>query len=86
MRECYNSAAELVTRKIAILCFPMHDYKNDSRYKRYETAIDRNLASFETISEWADIIAFLSRLNKVLFPGVGLCQAHRMTVVMVPAP
>lgn len=60
----------------------MHDYKNDSRYKRYETAIDRNLSSFETISEWADIIAFLSRLNKVLFARCKLCS--QLTAVLGP--
>lgn len=41
------------------------DYHNDSRYKRYEADINKNLSTFETISEWADFIAFLSRLNKV---------------------
>jgi len=46
------------------------DYHIDSRYKRYEAAIDKNLSTFETISEWADIIAFLSRLNKVSLAAV----------------
>ena len=41
------------------------DYRSDNRYKRYATAIERNLATFEAISEWADIIAFLMRLGKV---------------------
>lgn len=42
------------------------NHLNDSRYRRFESLIDKNLVTFETISEWADIIAFLSRLNKVL--------------------
>ncbi|PJF17395.1 hypothetical protein PSACC_02841 [Paramicrosporidium saccamoebae] len=49
---------------LKLLVTILGDYRNDSRFKRYETAIERNLATFETISEWADIIAFLSRLNK----------------------
>lgn len=42
------------------------DFRNDARYKRYEAAIEKNLGTFEAISEWADIIAFLARLNKTL--------------------
>lgn len=46
------------------------NHNNDSRYRRFESMIDKNLGTFETISEWADIIAFLSRLNKVYYPHI----------------
>lgn len=38
---------------------------SDARLKRYETSIDKLLLSFESITEWADIISFLARLIKV---------------------
>ncbi|KAL7749665.1 hypothetical protein RI367_004893 [Sorochytrium milnesiophthora] len=38
----------------------------DGRYRKYVQAIDRILQSFDTISEWPDIITFLSRLSKTI--------------------
>ena len=34
--------------------------------KKLEAAVDKILASFDTISEWPDIIGFLTRLIKVV--------------------
>lgn len=42
------------------------DYKHDPRYRRYASAIEKNLQTFEAINEWPDFISFLSRLTKVV--------------------
>ncbi len=41
---------------------------SDAKYKRYQSAIEKTLASFEAVSEWADFISFLTRLQKVHLP------------------
>jgi hypothetical protein len=38
---------------------------NDAKYKKLAAAVDKSLASFESVNEWADFISFLSRLLKV---------------------
>ncbi|TPX67373.1 hypothetical protein SpCBS45565_g03814 [Spizellomyces sp. 'palustris'] len=45
------------------------DLRKDPKYRRYVNAVDKILQSFDTISEWADVIGFLTRLAKTL-------QAH----------
>ena len=41
--------------------------KRDKGYKRYEAAVERALALFDSaLQEWADYIAFLGRLAKAL--------------------
>ncbi|KAL1915944.1 uncharacterized protein VTP21DRAFT_6332 [Calcarisporiella thermophila] len=42
----------------------LEDYKRDSRYKKYVQLVEKNLQTFENITEWADLIAFLGRLLK----------------------
>lgn len=42
--------------------------QSDPRFKKYTAAVDKCLASFDSVSEWADFIAFLSRLLKVCKP------------------
>ena len=42
------------------------DLLGDSKYRSYMTQIDRALKGFESTSEWADLIAALTKLNKVL--------------------
>ena len=37
----------------------------DAKYKKHAAQVDRCLQSFESVNEWADFIAFLSRLLKV---------------------
>ena len=39
---------------------------SDKKYRQYVTEVDRSLRAFEYTSEWADLIAALGRLNKVL--------------------
>lgn len=39
---------------------------SDPKLKRYEVSVDKLLSSFESITEWADIISFLARLIKTL--------------------
>jgi hypothetical protein len=37
---------------------------SDAKYKKLAAAVDKSLASFESVNEWADFISFLSRLLK----------------------
>lgn len=39
---------------------------SDSKYRSYISQVDKALKSFETTSEWADLISALGKLNKVL--------------------
>ncbi|KAE8212602.1 hypothetical protein CF326_g9892, partial [Tilletia indica] len=39
---------------------------SDVKFKKYAVLIERTLATFESVSEWADFISFLARLLKVL--------------------
>lgn len=41
---------------------------SDAKYKKFASMIDKSLASFESVNEWADFISFLSRLLKVSKP------------------
>lgn len=43
----------------------LSDFFKDTRYKKYVLLVERNLQLFDSVSEWADFIAFLSRLVKV---------------------
>jgi hypothetical protein len=38
---------------------------NDPKYKKYVAQVDRCLATFDNVHEWADFIAFLTKLLKV---------------------
>lgn len=38
---------------------------SDSKYRSYISQVDKALKSFETTSEWADLISALGKLNKV---------------------
>lgn len=38
----------------------------DSKDKRYEAAVDKALGTFDSVTEWADYISFLSRLHRAL--------------------
>ena len=42
------------------------DLLGDSKYRSYMTQVDRALKGFESTSEWADLIAALTKLNRVL--------------------
>jgi len=42
------------------------DLLGDSKYRSYMTQVDRALKGFDSTSEWADLIAALGKLNKVL--------------------
>ncbi|CAN7989377.1 unnamed protein product [Ixodes hexagonus] len=43
-----------------------YELLGDAKYRSYVTAIDKALKSFESTSEWADLISALGKLNKVL--------------------
>ncbi|WFC94119.1 hypothetical protein MBRA1_000751 [Malassezia brasiliensis] len=40
--------------------------QNDAQFKRHQANVERALGRFESVSEWADFISFLSRLLKTL--------------------
>ena len=39
---------------------------NDSKYRAYITQVEKALKSFDSTSEWADLISALGKLNKVI--------------------
>ncbi|KAJ2621596.1 hypothetical protein GGI26_003929 [Coemansia sp. RSA 1358] len=39
-------------------------YKNDPKYQKYVQLVERNLQSFDYVSEWADVTAFLTKLGR----------------------
>lgn len=41
---------------------------NDSKYRSYITQVEKALKSFDSTSEWADLISALGKLNKVCLP------------------
>jgi len=43
-----------------------YDLLGDSKYRSYMTQVDRALKGFESTAEWADLIAALTKLNRVL--------------------
>jgi hypothetical protein len=46
----------------------MEEYEllGDSKYRSYMSLVDKALKLFESTTEWADLIAALGKLNKVL--------------------
>ncbi|GAC98202.1 hypothetical protein PHSY_005791 [Pseudozyma hubeiensis SY62] len=39
---------------------------SDAKFKKYLALVERTLASFDNVSEWADFISFLARLHKAI--------------------
>ncbi|KAJ1596438.1 hypothetical protein NDA11_000447 [Ustilago hordei] len=39
---------------------------SDAKFKKYLSLVERTLASFDSVSEWADFISFLARLGKAI--------------------
>ena len=40
--------------------------QSDTKFKKYAIAVEKCLATFDSVSEWADFISFLARLLKTL--------------------
>ncbi|KAJ1673526.1 hypothetical protein EV182_005062, partial [Spiromyces aspiralis] len=40
------------------------EYLNDPKYAKYVQLVERNLQSFDYVSEWADVTAFLTKLSR----------------------
>ncbi|PWN45010.1 hypothetical protein IE81DRAFT_309697 [Ceraceosorus guamensis] len=66
--------------------------QSDSKFKKYASSVEKALASFESVAEWADFIAFLARLLKTLqaFPQFAaiprkLIVAKRLSQCLNPA-
>ncbi len=55
-------ASEIVWMMLILL-----DLRKDPRYRKYVQSMDKILQSFDAVSEWADVIGFLSRLLKVRY-------------------
>ena len=47
----------------------MLEYQHESSFKKFQSAIQKILATFDSIDEWADIITFLTKLTKVGYSG-----------------
>ncbi len=41
------------------------DYRSQSKYKQFASAVERALKVFELSTEWHDLISALAKLNKV---------------------
>ncbi|KAH6562158.1 hypothetical protein BASA83_005784 [Batrachochytrium salamandrivorans] len=41
------------------------DGRRDSEFRKFGLAVERTLQSFDSVSEWADVIGFLTRLGKI---------------------
>ncbi|PWN52444.1 hypothetical protein IE53DRAFT_367211 [Violaceomyces palustris] len=66
--------------------------QSDSKFKKYTSMVERTLATFDSVSEWADFISFLSRLLKAFqaFPQFNviprkLIVAKRLSQCLNPA-
>lgn len=41
------------------------DFRTQSKFKQFSSAVDRALKAFELSTEWHDLISALAKLNKV---------------------
>jgi len=41
------------------------ELNNDPRYKKYVQLVERNLQSFDSVNEWADVNPFLLKIMRV---------------------
>ncbi len=52
---------------------------SDSKYRQFIAAVEKALRSFESTSEWADLISALGKLNKVCMACVHhVVQLHNL--------
>jgi hypothetical protein len=51
--------------KMSMLTVEECELLGDSKYRSYITQVEKALKSFESTSEWADLISALGKLNKV---------------------
>jgi len=58
-----------------------YDLLGDSKYRSYMTAVDRALRGFESTAEWADLIAALTKLNRVLLAHMKYPVVPRRVVI-----
>lgn len=47
------------------------DFKSETKYKQFSSAVEKALKTFEGLTEWHDLISSLARINKV---AVKLCM------------
>lgn len=52
--------------KMTSIAMEEYELMKDSKYRMYVAAVDKALKNFEYTSEWADLIAALGKLNKVV--------------------
>lgn len=53
----------------------------DPKWKKYTSLVDKSLASFDSVKEWADFISFLSRLLRTLQANPSFDEIPRKLVV-----
>ena len=56
--DSYDGMASIVMEEYELL--------GDAKYRSYMSLVDKALKGFEYTTEWADLIAALGKLNKVL--------------------
>ena len=62
--KSYLQTVCLYTEKIMI-SYEDAQLLDDPKYRQYANAVEKVLRSFESSSEWADLISALGKLNKV---------------------
>ena len=63
-----------------LLRFPVA-LADDPKFRKFQSNVDRSLATFDSVSEWADFISFLTRLQKTLQGHTGFNVIPRKLVV-----
>jgi hypothetical protein len=58
-------------------------YASESKFNRYAQLVERNLQSFDTVSEWADVISFLGKLLKVGYCSCACTCVHVYMLIQV---
>ncbi len=58
------------------------DFRSQSKYKQFVSAVDRALKVFELSTEWHDLISALAKLNKVGMVGRYLVQIIQLHMVI----
>ncbi len=61
---------------------PENDFKSETKYKHFSSAVEKALRTFEGLTEWHDLISSLARINKVC-GGVRMSYFRSFTCVCV---
>ncbi|KAI9357017.1 Dopey, N-terminal-domain-containing protein [Zopfochytrium polystomum] len=75
------AAADAIAPRHSMSYATPDELRRDPKYRKYVQAVDKILQSFDAISEWADLIGFLSRLLKVLQQHAQYANVPRKLIV-----